>query len=176
MFNSNFLKMAALISGIVLSAAVYAEEKPKEVSRRIFEPVLISPLGIGADRLAKVSASALTDVKVARGVLADFLRSLEESTADSMQFVTPELAKEKPTKLALSESLIPFESSILSIALSDFEFLRSDLLKLEYYAVVFIDGNLVIDEREAELRRFGAGWKVSKITKAEAYMCHFEGD
>ena len=88
----------------------------------------------------------------------------------------PELAKEKPTKLALSESLIPFESSILSIALSDFEFLRSDLLKLEYYAVVFTDGNLVIDEREAELRRFGAGWKVSKITKAEAYMCHFEGD
>lgn len=152
---------------IVPSLGWSAEVDKATFPKRFLQPIVVSELGIGEDRLAPLAATQLSDLLDARAVLGDFFKNLENPKGSVQRYVTAAFAKATPTRLATRKALVADETTILEVAVSDFQ-LRADgkSMELSYYVVVMAEGTLAVSEGKADLTKVDASWRISKITAA----------
>jgi hypothetical protein len=134
--------------------------------KRFVQPIVVSELGVGQDRLAPLGAAQLSDLLDARAVLGDFFKNLEEPKGSIKRDVTPDFAKATPTRLATRKALVADETTILEVAVSDFQFhAEGKSLELSYYVIVMAEGTLAVSEGKADLMKVDdSSWRISKIT------------
>ena len=68
-------------------------------------------------------------------------------------------------RLFVDQALVADETTILEVAVSDFQ--RSaggESLELSYYVVVMAEGTLAVSEGKADFTKVDASWRISKIT------------
>jgi hypothetical protein len=134
-------------------------------SKRFVQPIVVSELGIGKDRLAPLGATQMSDLLEARTVLGDFFKNLEDPKGSIERYVTPAFAKATPTRLATRKALVADETTILEVAVSDFQLSTGGKsLELSYYVVVMAEGTLAVSEGKADFSKVDASWRISKIT------------
>lgn len=133
--------------------------------KRFVQPMLVSELGIGEDRVAALGPAQMSDLLEARAVLGDFFKNLEDPKGSVKRYVTTEFAKATPTRLATRKALVADETTILEVAVFDFQLLAGGKsLELSYYVVVMAEGALAVSEGKADLTKVEVLWRISKIT------------
>jgi len=133
-------------------------------TKRFMQPFVVSELGMGVDRLAPLGPAQMTDVLDAKAALGRFFKSLEDPKGSIERFVTPAFAKAKPSRLAVRQALVADETTILEMAVFDFQFLSDKKsLELRFYVVVMTEGTFEVSEGRAEMSKLDSYWRVSKI-------------
>lgn len=160
---SRALLQISCVGVAALRFALCHAETPSDFQNEFFRPVLISPVGISQDRLARLTRTDISDLTSARHVLGEFFQRLESPSGNPLQLVTPQYAHEASSRLAMRTALIADETSVVEVGLTDFKFVKPDSLELRFYALVTTEGTFSVGEGKAELSKLGPTWKIAHV-------------
>jgi hypothetical protein len=130
----------------------------KSFEAKMYSIEAIDHFGVSDDKFA-----ALTDVQKqglveARNDLIALLRAIQYRR-DVTKFVTHEMVSKYRTSSALAASLIAPETSILAAGVSDFALVDKGIIKLNFFAMVSSEGDIVVSEKTAVLKDTDSGWR-----------------
>jgi len=152
---------------IMLLAALCAAQTAfsQGTNKKAFEAKVYSIEAISHFGLDDHRFSALTDIDKqnlidSRNDLLGLLRAVQ-TKGDALQYVTIEMGNKYRNSTALAASLLDPETTILAAGISDFTILDRGSIKFRLFVVVFSDGDIVISEKSASLKKTDSGWRVA---------------
>ena len=87
-----------------------------------------------------------------------------EKGGETLKYVTPELARRYRNADALAGSIMDRETSIIAAGVTDFSFMNGRAgIRLQYFALIFSEGSLLVREKSASFRRSGGEWRVASF-------------
>jgi hypothetical protein len=139
------------------TAAQTIDRKSFEAKLYQIEP--ISHFGIDEQRFATLTETQKQEVIDARRDLIDMLRAIQMKR-NALTYVTTDMAKKYRSSSALASSLLEPETTILGAGISDFTFVDAQTVKLHFFVAAFSEGNIVISEKFAVVKKTEGAWRV----------------
>lgn len=134
----------------------------KSFDTKLYTIKEISHFSIDDQRLA-----ALTDVQKRSLIESrdDLIALLEaiQNNRDARTYALPEMVHKYKTSIALAASIIEPETSILAAGVSDFALIDNQTIKLNFFALLSSEGNIIVSEKTAVLRTTDSGWRVAEV-------------
>jgi hypothetical protein len=130
----------------------------KSFEAKMFSIEDICHFGIDDERFAALTKEQKTSLVEARNVLMAMLQAIQHKR-DVTKYASSEMVAKYKTSSALAASLIDPETSILAAGVSDFSLVDSGTIRLNFFAVVSSEGNIVVSEKAALLRQTDSGWR-----------------
>src|SRR6058998_3498582 len=156
----------ALILGVSLS--VYAQQKTEErkaLEKQLFTPVPISPPGLDKTQFRQLTQERRTDLVHAHETLVQFFIGLEDLNAvNPLTLLDPKFGKQFKDRVELGRKLFGEETSVVLFGLSNFQFVNSQGIRLEFYVMIFSEGEMLVREGSFDLTKSGKEWKIASIS------------
>jgi len=154
------------IAGFTL--ALWTHALPAETSAafetRVLEPMMISSIQLNPDKVGRLRKSDRADLESARGTLSRFFKLMEDPDGVPQKCMTPSFVRVHPDRIGLRRALVADETTVLQIAMLDFEFSGGGkALEFSFYAVVMPEGSVDVGEGTAKLEKTNEGWKLSSV-------------
>jgi len=146
-----------LIFGGRSASAQTIDQKSFEAKLYSIEP--ISHFGIDEQRFATLTETQKQALVDSRRTLIDMLRAIQLKR-NALTYLTTDMAKKYRNSSALASSLLEPETMILGAGISDFTFVDVETIKLHFFVAVFSEGNIVVSEKSAVMKKTEAGWRV----------------
>jgi len=124
---------------------------------KIFPIEAMSHFAVSDDKLAALTDAQKQAVVEARNDLMAMLQAIQHR-GDARKYATQDLVAKYGTSTALAASLIEPETSILAAGVSDFA-VGKGTIRLNFFAVVSSEGNIIVSEKTAVLKETDAGWR-----------------
>jgi hypothetical protein len=134
----------------------------KSFEERIYSIEAISHFDVSDERFAALSNAQKRGLAEARNDLMDMLQAIEHRR-DVTRYATPEMVGKYKTSAALAASMIDPETSILAAGISDFALVGTRTIRLNFFAVVSSEGNIVVSEKTAVLKETDSGWRFAGL-------------
>ncbi|MDR4470590.1 MAG: hypothetical protein MRJ68_20190 [Nitrospira sp.] len=153
-----------LVWGLVISG--WASENPDTkgaFERDLFSPIVVSPFGIDEHRFKALSFKQRQDLLDARQVLVKFLKASQSHSPNIHGLVASPLLDRFPDQAALLDKLFGRETEVVLGSITDFVISSANEIELSYYIVVFAEGNTILNQDKALLRRDAAKWLIVRI-------------
>ena len=115
------------------------------------------------ERFAILTTAQRDSVLNARSVLINFFRSTQQPDQALAPFLGIKLALQYPQRRSLMDALLGQEVSIQSLTVVGFDISDQLRIDLNYYIVIFADGNYLLREDTATFAKEKAVWKIVKI-------------
>jgi hypothetical protein len=157
-FPTALVTILALICWI---PAAFCEDKAT-FEKRLFGITPLSHFSVDTQRFRTLNQNDKTNLLAARTVLSTVLERLEKKQ-DALPYLTREFAKNFKSSTELAASLISPETSLMALGITDFELVDSSSTKLQFFVLTFSEGNLVVSEKTASLKKTSAGWRIDKF-------------
>jgi hypothetical protein len=122
----------------------------------------ISHFGVSDDKFAALTEVQRRSLIEARSNLMDMLQSIQHRR-DVRRYVTPEMLGKYKTSAALAASVTDAETSLLAAGVSDFSLVDAGTIKLNFFAVVSSEGNIVVSEKTAVIKRVDSVWRFAGL-------------
>lgn len=129
----------------------------------LFAPQSLHYFGVGKDRVRSLTAIQKRDILEAKKTLVSFLKATQEPDADLSRFLGRKLLAQYKNRGELLNKLLGQEIEILLTAITEFKFQQDSVLTLKYYVVLFSEGNLLIREDSASIKKQGSNWEILSI-------------
>ena len=154
-----WVAMASLCMLSILVRSAYGQTtERKSFEAKIYSIETISHFGISDEKFAGLSEAQRRSLIEARSDLMDMLQAIQHRR-DVTRYATPAMVGKYRTSSALAASVIEPETSILAAGVSDFSFADAETIKLNFFAVVSSEGNIVVSEKTAVLREVDSAWR-----------------
>lgn len=135
-----------------------------EFEKRLYQPITISTLGVGADRFRALSTTRRKDLLDARVVVVHFFQHLERRDGNPSRHLIQ--GQNTRPREEIRRSLVADETTVLQMGVSDFKFDETGKrLNLGVYLLLFSEGMLVANEVNAVMEKQSGVWKISQVTK-----------
>jgi hypothetical protein len=158
-----WVALASLCMLSVLGRATSGQTtEMKSFEARIYSIEAISHFGASDEKFATLTDVQKRGLVNARNDLMDMLKAIEHRR-DVTRYAMPELVGKYKTSAALAASMIAPETSILAAGVSDFAFVGTRTIRLNFFAVVSSEGNIVVSEKTAVLKETDSGWRFAGI-------------
>ena len=92
----------------------------------------------------------------------DMLQAIQHRR-DVTRYATPAMVSKYKTSSALAASMIEAETSILAAGVSDFSCVDEGTIKLNFFAVVSSEGDIVVSEKTAVLKQVDSAWRFAGL-------------
>jgi hypothetical protein len=158
----NRLLALVLLFGFFRCATASDVNEVTRYEKELFTPQVLNYFGMGKDRFQSLTSAQKQDLLEAKKALASFLKATQNPDTDVLRFLGKELRDRYKTRNALLSKLFGQETEILVDAVTDFEFQQKGL-NLKFYVVLFSEGNLLVREDIARLKKQGQDWKIVGI-------------
>lgn len=129
----------------------------------LFTPQSFNYFGMGTDRVRPLTATQKRDLLEVKKTLILFLKATQKPDIDLSRFLGRELLARYKSRGDLLNKLLGQEIEILLAAVTEFELQQNSALVLNYYVVLFSEGNLLIREDSASIKKQGSNWKIVSI-------------
>lgn len=156
-------KNIRLVVGILVVLGFPGRGGSQTVEREAFEAKIYSIEAVSHFGVSDEKFAALTDVQrkslvEARDDLMGMLQAIQHRR-DVTRYATRETVRKYKTSADLAASLIEPETSILAAGISDFALVDKGTIRLNFFAIVSSEGDIVVSEKAAVLRETDAGWR-----------------
>jgi hypothetical protein len=122
----------------------------------------VSHFGIDDAGFAALTDTQKQSLVEARNHLISMLQAVQHGS-DATKYASPEMMAKHKTSTDLAASLLEPETSILAVGVSNFTFVDERTIKLNFFAVVSSEGNILASEKVAVLRRGDSVWRVASF-------------
>jgi hypothetical protein len=155
--------VASLWMVSILGQGLYGQA----TERKLFETKMysieeISHFGVSDEKFAALSDAQKRSLIEARSDLMDMLQAIQHRR-DVTKYATPATVRKYKTSSALAASMIEAETSILAAGVSDFSYVDEGTIKLNFFAVVSSEGNIVVSEKTAVLKQVDSAWRFAGL-------------
>lgn len=158
-----WIVVASLCLLSILDPNTYGQTaERKSFEAKIFSIEAISHFGVSDEKFAALTEVQRGSLIAARSNLMDMLQAIEHRR-DVRRYATPEIVAKYKTSSALAASMIESEASILAAGVSDFSFAETGTIKLNFFAVVSSEGNIVVSEKTAVLKEVDSAWRFAGL-------------
>ncbi len=130
--------------------------------KELFAPQVLNYFGMGKDRFQSLTPTQRSDLLEAKKTLFSFLMATQNPDADIWRFLSRDLFARYKTRNVFLSKLFGQETEILVNAITDFDPQKNEF-NLKYYVVLFSEGNLLVREDLATLRKQDGNWRVISI-------------
>lgn len=131
----------------------------KSFETRLYTIEAISHFGIDEQRFKTLTKAQKQELVDSRRSLIDMLRAIQMKR-NALTYLTAEMAKKYRNSSVLASSLLESEATILGAGISDFTLLGAEAIKLHFFVAAFSEGDIVISEKSAVMKKTEAGWRV----------------
>jgi len=142
------------------SACGQATER-KSFEEKIYPIEAISHFAVSDDRFAALTDAQKQGLVEARNDLMAMLKAIQNG-GDATRYAAQDLIARYRTSTALAASLMAPETSILAAGVSDFA-LGKGIIRLNFFAVVSSEGDILVSEKTAVLRETDSGWRFAGL-------------
>lgn len=156
--------LAAIICGLMsFGQRTTAQTTDKNsFERRMYSIEAISHFGIDEQKFANLTESDKRNLFECRDDLIGLLRAIQ-TKRNAMAYVTSDLVRKYGNTTALAANLLEPETSLLAAGVSDFDFVDTRTVKLQFFVAVFSEGDVSISEKSAILKRTDLGWRIAAL-------------
>jgi hypothetical protein len=143
------------------------DASPESLKEGLFAPISISSFSVGPERLAQLSSGQQQELLIARSVVGEFFKALEDVNGDPLQFMTAAYVRQMSDRLSLRRALVAEETTILQVGIRDYT-LSEDArtLDLDLYVTVFSEGVFGVGEARCTLQRSASVWQIANVAVA----------
>jgi hypothetical protein len=134
----------------------------KSFETKMYSIQAISHFGISDQKFAALTELQKRSLVEARNDLMDMLQGIQHR-GDVTKYATPEMIAKYKTSTALAASMIEPETSMLAAGVSDFALVGTGTIRLNFFAVVSAEGNIVVSEKTAVLKETDSGWRFAGL-------------
>jgi hypothetical protein len=134
----------------------------KSFGTKIYSIKEISHFSIDDQRFAALTDAEKRSLIESRDDLIALLQGIQDNR-DVRTYATPEMVRRHKTSAALAASILEPETSILAAGVSDFALVDKQTIKLNFFALVSSEGNIIVSERVAVLKKTDSGWGVAEV-------------
>lgn len=156
---------AVMLLLCIRSVGACAQDVPPESPiDGLFASISISSFSADPERLAQLSSGQQQQLLIARSVVGEFFKALEDVNGEPLQFMTAEYVRQTSDRLSLRRALVAEETTILQVAIRDYalsEDARS--LELDLYVTVFSEGAFAVSEARCNLQRSASVWQIANV-------------
>jgi hypothetical protein len=152
------LCVLGLLSGSICGQT--AEIKSFDV--KLYSIKEISHFGIGDQRFAGLTDAQKRSLFESQDDLIALLRAIQNNH-DVRTYASPEMVRKYKTSIALAASIIEPETEILAAGVSDFTLVDKQTIKLNFFALLSSEGNIIVSEKAAVLKETDSGWRVAEL-------------
>jgi len=131
----------------------------KSFEREMYSLETISNFGVGDQRFAALTETQRKALIESRNDLIAMLQAIQHRR-DATKYASPGMVQKYGTSIGLAASIIDPETSILAAGVSDFAFVDKETIRLNFFAVLSSEGNIVVSEKAAVLKETDSGWRV----------------
>ncbi len=132
----------------------------KSFEAKMFSIEAISHFGKDDHRFAGLTDAQKRSLVESRNNLIAMLQAIRHRR-DVTRYASREMVRKYGSSTALAASIIDPETSILAAGVSDFALVDKETIKLNFFAVLSSEGNIVISGKAAVLKETDSGWRVS---------------
>jgi hypothetical protein len=159
----HWVALASFCMLSVLGRATYGQTmERKSFEAKIYSIEAISHFGVSDEKFAALTDAQKRSLVEARNDLMDMLQAIEHKR-DVTKYATPETVGKYKTSTALAASMIDPETSILAAGVSDFALVGTRTIRLNFFAVVSSEGDIVVSEKTAVLKETDSGWRFAGL-------------
>ncbi len=156
-----WMGIAAIIALALLGRSVCGQAAEREsFEGKMYSIERVSHFGIDDDRFAALTDSQRRSLVEARNDLIAMFQAIQHN-GDVTRYASPEMVAKYKTSTALAASLIEPETSILAAGVSNFALVGKGTIRLNFFAVLSSEGNIIISEKTAVLKEADSGWSVA---------------
>jgi hypothetical protein len=156
-----WLLLAAIVGASLSAGSACAQTTEKKAFEgKMYSIETVSHFGIAADRFAAMTEAQRRSLVEARNDLMPMLQAIQHKR-DVMRYASREMVGKYGTSAAIAASVIEAETSILAVGLSDFALVDKRTIKLNFFAVLSSEGNILVSEKTAVLKQTDSGWRVA---------------
>jgi hypothetical protein len=152
-----------LLCSLTVVALSGAAAQNDSFARDMFSPSVISLSGIEGKRLAALTARQREDLLSCRNALSRFFLETQSPTPQLNTLVDPRLLRKYPSQAAFLRMLLSPETSVVLVGVTDFEIRSANEILLDYYLVVFAEGELLTNSDRVVLKRGASSWLITEI-------------
>lgn len=134
----------------------------KSFDAKLYSIKEISHFSIDDQRFAALTDAQKRSLIESRDDLIALLQGIQDNR-DVRTYATPEMVHKYKTSIALAASIIEPETSILAAGVSDFALVDKQTIKLNFFTLLSSEGNIIVSERAAVLRKTDSGWGVAEV-------------
>ncbi|MGQ0429150.1 MAG: hypothetical protein ACT4UQ_04380 [Gammaproteobacteria bacterium] len=156
--------MATLLLRMGGTGACAQDISSETIEKGLFAPIQISSFSLDPERLDQLTTDQQRQLLIARSVVGEFFKALDDVNGDPLRFVTAEYARRALNRLSLRQTLVSEETTILQLAIRDYT-LSDDArsLKLDLYLTVLSEGAFAVNEVRCSLQRTTATWQIANV-------------
>lgn len=155
-----FFSLLFLIIGIAQAAD--KNEIPL-YEKKLFNPQVINNFGIGDKRFQSLTSTQKADLLEIQKTLFSFLKATQIPNTDLTRFLGRSLSIQYKSRAKLLEKLLSHETEIHLVTIVGFEIGKTDTVTINYYVVLYSEGNFFLREDSANMEKEGEQWKVTSI-------------
>jgi len=158
-----WMALAAIVALGLLAQSAYGQTSEREsFETKMYSIEAISHFGVGDEKFAALTDAQKRGLIESRKDLIDMLQAIQHRR-DVRRYATPEMVGKYKTSTALAASMIDPETSILAAGVSDFALVGTRTIRLNFFAVVSSEGNIVVSEKTAVLKETDSGWRFAGL-------------
>src|ERR1017187_2494323 len=158
-----WLALASLcVLGVLGRAASGQTAERESFEARMYSIEAISHFGVSDEKFAALTEVQRRSLIEAPSNLMNMLQAIQHRR-DVTRYVTPEMVGRYKTSAALAASIMDAETSMLAAGISDFSFVDAGTIKLNFFAVVSSEGNVVVSEKTAVLKQVDSTWRFARL-------------
>lgn len=131
----------------------------KSFEAKLYSIEAVSHFGIDDHRFAALTDTQRRSLVESRNDLVAMLQAIQHRR-DVTIYASREMVRKFQTSGALAASIIDPETSILAAGVSDFALVGKGTIRLNFFAVVSSEGNMIVSEKIAVLKETDSGWRV----------------
>lgn len=146
-----------------LVAASEDNRSKANFEQKMFALQSLSHFGIDETRFQSYTNNQKRDLLEARSILFSFLKATQNPDDDLLSLLGQGLRTAYESRAELLNKLLGQEIEIQSTAITEFELQQDGAIVFSYYVVLFSEGNLLLKEDSASLKKYGTSWKITSI-------------
>jgi hypothetical protein len=155
-----WVALATLCALSVLGRSASSQTtEEKSFEAKMYSIEAISHFGIDDHRFAALTDTQRRSLVESRNDLIAMLQAIQHKR-DVTTYASREMVHKFETSTALAASIIDPETSILAAGVSDFALVDKGTIRLNFFALVSSEGNMIVSEKAAVLKETDSGWRV----------------
>lgn len=161
--KNRWVLVASLCALGIVAQSAYGQSTQRESFEAKMYPIEVtSHFGVSDEKFAALTEVQRRSLIDARSDLMGLLQAVQHRH-DVTRYVTPEMLRKYKTSAAVAGSLIEAETSMLAAGVSDFSFVDAGTIKLNFFALVSSEGNIVVSEKTAVLKQVDSAWRFAGL-------------
>ena len=156
-----WLALAVICALILFGQGTFGQTMDKKsFETKMYSIEAISHFGLDEQKFGRLKEAEKRNLVESRDDLMAMLQAIQ-TKRDAMAYATSSMVHKYGSSTALASSLLEPETSILAAGVSDFAFVDAGSIRLRFFVAVFSEGNIVISEKSAILKKTDSGWRVA---------------